>query len=1060
MKRLLTVLLMVLSMYVVAQTRTINGVVSDDSGPLPGVTVLVKGTTNGTITDLDGKYAISVSSGDVLVFSYISYTSQEIPVLSQSVVNITLEADVKKIDEVVVTALGIKRDKKALGYAVTNVAGENMASFSKVSPMQALSGQVAGLNISSSGSGAGGSAKVTIRGTNSLTGSNEPLYVIDGVPLDNSGGASGAQYGGTDYGNAANNINPDDIESISVLKGGAAAALYGSRGQNGVIMITTKKGAKQGESLGVSYGYQLQLSMPNDKPDFQNAYSQGSAGKYMPTEYRSWGTKMKGQEVSNFLGRKQSLAALEHPYDEYFQTGVSHNHSLSLNSRGDKSGAYFSFTNTQDEGIIPGNKIDKNSLTLRYDTKLGQFITIDAKANYIDQRAKNRPNLGGSPDNPVYSMWYLPRSVGLDQLKNYRTNAGLPVIWTEQYQTAADGSVLAPSSFAFAKSPLLSNPYWSENLNTNYDNRRRLIGFVEASLDLKAALNLRFDLNFKVRGGLDYYTDERQRQTAHNTYYKSNGLATMSLLDNDFTEENYDFLLTGGKRFNKFNFSASFGGNRMYRNIYNQSSSSESGLINKEGNYVIQNYNNVITNQGIAESEVQSLYGFLTMDWNNQVYLDVTARNDWTSTLSPKNWSIFYPSVSASWIASETFDLGSRVNLMKLRASYAAVGSGGNYSSARYTFYGTSANQFHGLPYGFIPAKFPNYDLKSEYTLSSEVGLNLVMFNNKLDVDLAYFNSGTENQIFTAPLAPSSGYSSGLINAGEISNSGFEAQIKGTLVQTKDLQWWAGVNLSYLWNEVKDLPEDVRMLTLGGIDGMTINAMNGKDIGTMMGTKFDRDENGQLILGSDNLPQIKKNENGANDVNQVLGKIYPDWMVGVSTGLSYKCVNLNVLVDGKFGHEMYSFTNGVGSELGVLQSTVAGRDEWEAAKQIYASTGVLPNMGYMVKGVKNGVLGDYAVDPQQYWQRVRGVNEMWLYDASYLRLRQISLSYVLRPNMHKISFLDNIALSASVNNLLYLTKKTDNVSPESSSSTGNASGIEIFSMPETMQVTFGVNVSF
>lgn len=1045
----------------------VTGRVTDNTGQsVIGAYVVEKDTSNGVITDMDGNFSIELTTSDpVLTVSCIGYKDQEIVTGGRSHFDIVLAEDSELLDEVVVTALGIKRDKKALGYAISNVEGDNLTSFSKINPIEALSGQVAGLNISTSGSGAGGSSKVTIRGVSSLTGSNEPLYVVDGVPMDNTGGVDGGSdgsgmYGGTDYGNAANNINPDDIESISVLKGGAAAALYGSRGQNGVIMITTKKGVKDNESLGIKYGYQITLSTPSIFPDFQNEYSQGSAGQFMATDYQSWGQKLDGSSVTNFLGREQSLSSSgTHPYKEYFRTGITHNHNVSVSNRTDKMGVYFSFTNTSEKGIVPQNSINKNSFTLRFDTNIADFITLDAKANYIDQKAFNRPNLGGSPDNPVYALYYMPASVSLDMLKDYQTNNGMPVIWTEQYTDNA-GNIIPGDSFSFAKSPLLSNPYWSENLNTNKDTRKRLIGFAEITLDFTKLFKLPFNLTLKGRGGIDYYADERHRQTADNTYYKANGLATMSLINSSFSEENYDFLLNGNHRFGKFGLSASFGGNLMRRKIYSTSSSSESGLINKEGNYVLQNFNNVVTSQGIAESEIQSLYAFLSLDWDNQVFLDITARNDWTSVLSPENWSIFYPSFSGSWIISETFDMGPKVDMLKIRASWASVGSGGNYTSSRYNVYGTSSNQFHGLPYGFIPASRVNPDLKSEYTISYEAGVNLIMWKNRLNIDLSYYSNGTKDQIFTAPLAPSSGYSSGIINAGYIKNSGFEAQLRGTMIETKDFSWWAGANVTYQWNEVRELPEEVPVLTLGGADGVTVNALNGMPVGTLMGTAFNRDENGNLILDDNNLPTIKQNESGANDEMQVLGKIYPDWLLGFSTGLSYKGINLSVMIDGKLGHDIYSYSNKAGSVLGILQSTVEGRDEWEVAKQMNEQTGVLPNMGYMVRGVKNGVLGEYAVDPQLYWQRVGNINEMWVYDASYIRLRQVSLSYTLSRKVHKVKFLDDISFSANANNLCYLMRKTPNISPETYITTGNASGIEVFGLPETMQFTFGVSVSF
>lgn len=1065
MRKLFGILLITLSMMLTVPltAKSVHGrVLGPDSQPLIGAGVFEKGSaSNGTVTDMDGNYQINtVGDNPVLVFSYIGCVSQEIKVGESPVINVTLQDAANELNSVVVTALGIKREAKALGYAVTNVSGEVMPAFSKTNPLQALSGLVPGLNVSSSGSGAGGSNKVTIRGVSSLTGSNEPLYVVDGVPVDNAGGASGGEYGGTDYGSSVNNINPDDIENISVLKGGAAAALYGSRGQNGVIMITTKKGSRKSELLGVKYSYQLQLNVPSVLPDFQKDYSQGSAGVFNATNYQSWGVKMNGQEVTNFLGQKQTLQSLTNPYKDFFQTGISHNHSVAVDKRGDNMGIYVSYTNTEEKGIVPENRFDKNSFTARLDATLGGFVSIDVKANYIVQKGYDRPDLGGSPDNPVYAMYNLPRSVSLDQLEQYQTRQGEPIVWTERYTTSDSGDILTTKTPIYASSPLLNNPYWSRYLNTNKDVRNRLISFAEANLDFKKLFDLPFSLNLKGRAGIDYYTDGRYRMTATNTYFKANGLATMSQSTSSFKEMNYDFLLSASKRFGKFGVNGSFGGNLMKRYTEGLYSSSESGTINTQGPYVIQNFNNVLVSQGIAQNEIQSLYGLVSLDWDNQFYLDLTARNDWTSMLSAANRSIFYPSVSASWILSQTFRMPKTVDLLKLRASWASVGSGGNYSSYRYSIYGTNPNQFHGLPYGFIPSTRVNPDLKSEFTISREVGTNFVMFGNRLNIDLAYYNSGTKDQIFKAAIAPSSGNNTGIINAGYISNSGIEAQMKYSFIRTEQIELWAGVNFTYQWNKVKDLPDAVPILTLGGISGMTINAQNGIPVGSMQGTAFNRDENGNIVLDKDNLPTVKLNENGSNDVNVVLGNIYPEYLVGFNTGFSYKRLSVNLLIDGKLNYDIYSYTNMAGSRLGVLASTVRGRDEWEAAKTVYAQTGILPNMGYTIKGVKDGVVGEYAADPQQYWSRVASINENWVYDASFIRLRQVTASYAIPKSIHHIGHLGDIGVSLSAINLFYLMKNTPNISPESVSTTGNAAGYEVFSMPETMTFTFGVNVSF
>lgn len=964
----------------------------------------------------------------------------------------------KQLEEVVVTALGIKRETKALGYAVSTVAGDKVQNFSKTNPLEALSGQVAGLDISSSGSGAGGSNKITIRGVSSLTGSNDPLYVVDGIPFNNNGGANGGQFGGNDWGNAINDINPDDIESISVLKGGAAAALYGSRGQNGVIMITTKRGKSKDKGLGVNYSYQLQTHTPSIIPQFQDQYSQGDGGKFIATSPNSWGEKMQGQQVTNFLGQSQNLSSTGNPYKEFFKTGITHNHNVSFSKVYDNTGVYASYSNMQESGIVPGNKIEKNSIVLRANTILGNFITIDAKANYIDLKGNNRPDIGGSPDNPVYGMYYLPRSVGLGMLQPYQTNLGYPIIWTEPYTTSSTGDIFTPG-VSFAKSPLVNNPYWSIYNKHNNDLRRRITGFASATIDFEKLFHLNFDLNLMIRAGMDYYYTQQFGYIPTNTYYKIQGLATIFDNTSNFLEANYDFLLNGGKRFGKFGFTASFGGNLMNRKMNVLNASSEAGVINSVGPYVIQNFNAIQTAQGISEQEIQSLYGMATLDWDNQVFLDVTARNDWTSVLSSLNRSIFYPSVSVSWLINETFQLPKIINLLKIRASWAQVGSGGN-SSNRYYVYSTNPNQYYGLPYGTIPSIRPNPDLMNELTISYEGGLNLIMFDNRLNIDLSYFQRGTKNQILNAAIAPSAGFNTGYINAGYISNSGVEAQIRGSMIRKKDMELYAGFNFTYLWNKVQKLPPDVTNLSLGGFNGVNIIARNGLPVGTILGTAFAKDEAGNLILDNNNLPTMQQNSGGSTNVNVELGKIYPDYLLGFTMGFRYKVFSISFLIDGKLNYNIYSYSNAIGSRNGVLANTVAGRDEYAKAKEVYDQTGVLPNIGYMVSGVKNGVYGEYAVDPQQYWTRVSGIVENWVYDASFIRLRQINVSYNLSKSIHKIKFMGDIIFNAAFNNVFYIFKNTPNIIPESSSSTGNASGLEAFAMPAVFQFVFGVNISF
>ncbi|MGM0573708.1 MAG: SusC/RagA family TonB-linked outer membrane protein [Bacteroidota bacterium] len=787
------------SSFSLSAQRTIEGVVVDEQGnTLPGATVMVENTTIGVTTDIDGAFTLELPDDEhIVVVSFLGYESERVDFEDRDFAEVVLSPAVAELDEFVITALGIEREAKALGYSVQQVDSEALSNTSRMDPLSGLMGQVAGLQIGATGSGAGGSSKILIRGANSLTGSNDPLFVVDGVPIDNSGGTSGGLYGGFDYGDAINNINLDDIESISVLKGGAASALYGARGQNGVIMITTKSGTHT-EGLGVTYQFISSRKTPLIKPDFQTAYSQGSSGNFGRVNPRSWGRKMLGDTtVTNFLNQEQTLMQdTRHPYEEFFRTAVNMDHSISIDKRGEENGILFTASWNQSDGMLPGNEMDRKSLNLRYDSKLADYLQLDAKANYIHQETHNRPNLAGSPDNPIYLMTMMPASISLDQLENYQTVTGLPVVWTSEYVTNPDGSISLPEDATpeFATSPLLQNPYWATSLNTNRDVRNRVMGFVSIDLDMSELFDLDFDLELNTKAGIDFYNDERERITARNTYYKAEGRATGNFQRLEIMEGNYDFLLTAGQKWGDFTARGSFGGNIMQRKYRGLTASSESGLINEYGPYVIQNFMNPIASNGITDIEIHSLYAMISMDYRSMIYLDLTARNDWTSVLAPDVWSYLYPSISASWLLEETFTLPASFDMLKLRASFAGVGSGGSVAGQRYFQYGTTPNQFQGLPYGFINAFRPEPNLKSEYTISQEVGMELIMFGNRLNTDLALYQTGTRDQIFRNPLAPSSGYSSGYINSGFVNNKGIEIFTRYHAIQTRDFNLSASVN--------------------------------------------------------------------------------------------------------------------------------------------------------------------------------------------------------------------------------------------------------------------------
>jgi TonB-linked SusC/RagA family outer membrane protein len=960
---------------------------------------------------------------------------------------------VQNLEEVVITALGVKREKKSLGYSVQEVSGKSLNTATTVSPLSALSGQVSGLNVSSTGSGPGGSVKVLIRGAKSMTGNNEPLYVVDGVPMNNDSATTAAAGGGFDYGNAANNINPDDIESISVLKGGAAAALYGSRGANGVIMITTKQG-KKGSKFDVNFNSSITFSNPITYPKLQNEYSQGSKGQLALGDVVSWGAKMQGQDYVDFLNNPKKLVQNnENPFKDFFKTGINFNNSVAITKGLEKGSIYFSLSNLKNEGITPNEKFNKTNINLRVNHELNDYINFEAKANVIVQEANNRPNLLDTPDNPMYALYYTPRSVTLNQLKNYSTPTGYPVVYNRDYTTDSNGNVYTrngDNQFKFSSAPYTQNPYWASNLNTNNDSRDRFIGYAKMDFNLlKIFPSIKLDkFSLMIRGGADYLNDNRQNQAYTNTYYKPSGLAKLTVFKGSSLETNADFLFTGLKQFSSFGASASFGGNIRHNKNDQTTSNSDGGIIEKSFPYVINNFNNVQTTQNIDEKEVQSLYAMLSLDYKKMLYLDLTARNDWYSTINPDSWSLLYPSASLSWIVSETFNISDKINYLKLRTSYAEVGSDLPPGQLR-DYYTISSNQYQGLPYGNISSTKNNPNIVPEITRSLEFGLESKMFKNRFGLDFAYYNSGTRNQIFIAPESPSSGYNFSRVNAGLITNSGFEIGLKGTPIKTKDLNLNLIFNVSRNYSKVEELKDGINVLTIqnGSVQGKQIASIDirrDEIPGLLVGKAYDRDANGNILLDTNNLPMIKQ-ANGKDYSQNILGNVLPKWIAGFGLNIEYKNVFLDAFIDSKFGNKMYSYSNNIGNKNGILESTLDGRDNPD---------------GKMISGSKNGVVGDYYVNPQAYFDRLSDITEAYVYDASFIRLQRFSLGYNFKRESIKVLGLKNLSMSLVGSNLAYLMKKTPNTTPNSAFTSGTFGGIELLAYPELKNIGFNISATF
>lgn len=1009
---------------VVQQNGDCTGIVKDKTGEaIIGASVLVKGTTNGTITGLDGDFKLSdVPNGATIQISYIGYTTQEIK-FTGAPIDVTLIEDTQALEEVVVTALGIKREKKALGYSMSEVKGESLTQTRDANVANALSGKVAGLQIKQNGTGVGGSSRIIIRGNNSIGGNNQPLVVVDGVPIDNFSGGTDDYWGNEklDKGSGISDISPDDIESMSVLKGPAAAALYGSRAGNGVIMITTKKGS-QGRGVGISYNTNLTFETPMQTPEFQNIYGQGSKGVFGYANAdeggTSWGPQMDGKEIQMALGKYKYAARDNDLYSDFLRTGSTWTNSLDITKANDDITFRAGVTRLDNKGVVPNSGMDRTSINLRTTAKLADWLSVDMKVNYINQHTNNRIKLAADPDNIFLNYLSMPRSIAFSDYSPYESSN-----WKRE-----DGK---PAGFLTTPGANANSPYWSAYRNTNKDKKDRLIGF--------AALDFTFTdwLNLKLRSGMDTYSIQYQNVLATGTpFWDETGHVNVS--SEKFTEINSDFLFTAKGNWNKFGLVGTFGGNLMYRS--SQTYGANSGPLNIKDFYAIANGQKHEGTYTLNRKQINSLYATASLSWDNWAYLDLSARNDWSSTLPEQNNSYFYPSVGASLIFSQMLmnmgkDLGP-LTFGKIRASWAQVGNDTdayqilNYYGINYDIKG---GIFNANPKDYLA----NLNLKNETIESWELGLELKAFDNRLGLDLAYYKKNSKDQILKVDAPSSIGYKKKMINAGNIQNEGWEIALTGTPIQTKDFTWDTQLNWSTNKNKVVELADgtDEQILSDASINFMKIVAHVGGSYGDIYGYGYLRDDAGNLIIGDDGTPQK------TTDMVK-LGNNQPKWMAGWSNNFTYKNWSLGFMIDMRYGGDVYMGSIKVGATSGTLKMTENRAD-------------------IVVPGVtKTGTANTKAVTAQNYWSSLSGITEAWMYDATNIRLRELSLGYSFPKSILNKTPFTTLKLSFVARNLWMIKSHTEGFDPEAAYTSGNAQGIEYGSMPTTRSFGFNLNVAF
>ncbi|MCP9768853.1 SusC/RagA family TonB-linked outer membrane protein [Lacihabitans sp. LS3-19] len=1050
----LSLLLLFAPLLLWAQTKNISGIVSSVSeGVLPGVSVLVKGTSQGTVTDAQGKFSLALSnSSSTLVFSAIGFTTMEVPVGAKTTFDVLLEADSKLLNEVVVTALGISREKKSLGFSQQEVKGESLTESRSTNVANALTGKVAGVRISANG-GPGSGSTIQIRGSSSVSGNNQPLIVIDGVPMQ--------QQFDKQFGGGISEVNPDNIKEISVLKGPNAAALYGSRAANGVILITTKNGAGT-KGIGIEYNTNYTVERPLVKPNFQNTYGGGNgyrtwyadgwSGVIQPDAYdqyaaaygtvspgrttgtagtdESWGAPLDGRLVRQWWTGTDVAPLTPQPnnWDEFWDTGTSATHSVALSGGNEKGNFRLGYSNLTQKGIAAFNGFNRNNFKLNSSYKLTKFLSVSSSGEYI-RSGGNRTYQGG--DNFIWSH----RHVSWDQLANYADYADVHV------QRAVAGK-LPDTDPPNWQHTYFTNPFYLNEFLPNTNDKDRLLGNISVNIQLHDHLKA------MLRSGTDMWTDTR---TAIVNFERvRNGNKTPGRYSEEVLrsqETNHDFLLTYDRMIGKdFSIVASAGG--AIRSNFSKRNYVYVGELVVDGVYNLGNSNpsqNTVASN-ITKSEVQSLYMSTQFGYKNALFLDVTARNDWSSTLPSIDRSYFYPSVSSSAVLTDLLSISNPIlSYGKVRASWAQVGNDADPYQLAQTF--RAAGSWNGsIPEYYENLTISNSTLKPEITTGIEFGLDLKFLKNRISVDATYYNQTTKNQILGVEISKASGYDKRILNAGKISNKGVEISISGSpLSPSSKLKWEVGVNYARNRNLVEELAEGLDTYTLQERRGLISMAKVGQPYGTLFGIGFKHAPDGQIIYNN-GLPVV-------DNTPQILGNVQPKWTGGFSNSFTYKRFVLSALIDAKIGGDLFDEGTGTARWTGQYAETAVGREEGIIGK------GVI-NIG--TDESPNYVANDVIVATNQLigYNNPRRYHEAAIFDGSFVKLREMSFGYKIPERLTQKLKIQSAKFSIVGRNLAILFKNTPHIDPEVDRFGGNSQGFSYGELPNSRSLGFNLNLGF
>ena len=998
--------------------QQITGSVSDDNGiPLPGASVVIQGSSSGTTTDFDGNFSIETSQGSTLVISYVGYESQQI-VVGSSPINVQLTSD-NALDEVVVTALGLTREKKSLGYSVTEVDGDEINTIKDNNIASSLMGKVAGLNITNSGT-IGSASRITLRGNNSVNGMNQALIVVDGIPINADGIESGqnADYSSTVIGGGITDINAYDIESISVLKGPNASALYGSRAGNGVILITTKTGSET-QGLGISLNTNLTADTPMFLPDFQNEYAQGTLGAAytdIATDFgsSSWGPKM-GATQMYYDGTPRVARAYPDNVKDFFNTGIKAITSISIQNGSENGSVRFSYTNNDTQGMIPNSSMISHNFNLRGVMNLSDKLSIDAKATYFTQEVNGRQQMGGEGIMGV--LYQMPRSVDINDLKKYQVdNPGT----TEEFKVLNYGGSNSQTA----------NPYWMANHDEYNERRNRFFGF--------AKINYEFTdwLSAFVRVGADVTDTKTKRITKPGHHFYRGGRMDLNTISSG--ELNTDLVFTAKKDITSdLNVVVNAGGSLSKRTYQGYYQFGENFKIPTK--FFLNNAANILApnETPLTIKKVNSAFASANFAYQNLLYIDLTSRNDWSSTLGEENRSYMYNSASVSAILNSIVDPEQKLfNLLKVRAGYAQVGNDTDPYQLYQTF-DVPGQGYLGLTTLSAPSIKLNEDLKPEQVTSIEFGLEGSMLNNRLNFDISIYDKETTDMIFNVPVPAATGFQFFKENVGKVSNKGVEITLGGRIIQNSKMVWDSSLNYSKNENELLELIDDLETFTyMTTNDGqVALRAQVGGTIGDIYGAVWETNDAGQKLLREDGRPQ-------SSDPNEYLGTAQPDFLAGWVNTFRYGNYRLSFQIDGRFGGQFYSNTSRNLDSYGVSERTLQYRESGVTLDGINSAT---------------GATNTEAITGQEYWGSLAVEN--YIYDQDNIRLRELSIGYQI-PNTQSLG-IQSASIQLVGRNLFFFSKDAPDVDPEMTLGTAiGAQGFNLNNLPSTRSLGLNLTLNF